>query len=177
MLAIETLLSAEVLFIDIANIRGHDRLIFYQPGILTWFDPESQTLQPLVEVVSDYAPPANGPIQQVEVARDPNGNGLDDMVMPDGHGFNVFVQKKDGSFASPVNIGPSSRLSRVFGAEGIRYDPWPQGRVHQADYNRDGRSDLVYWNEDHFEVHYQDEQGLFKQEPRACISLQYLSAM
>ena len=29
------------------------------------------------------------------------------------------------------------------------------------DYNRDGRTDLVFWNEDHFEVHYQDERGLF----------------
>ena len=31
------------------------------------------------------------------------------------------------------------------------------------DYNRDGRSDLVFWNEDHFEVHTQDERGLFAQ--------------
>jgi hypothetical protein len=29
------------------------------------------------------------------------------------------------------------------------------------DYNRDGRSDLVFWNEDHFEAHLQDARGLF----------------
>ena len=29
------------------------------------------------------------------------------------------------------------------------------------DYNRDGRRDLVFWNEDHFVVHTQDERGLF----------------
>ena len=29
------------------------------------------------------------------------------------------------------------------------------------DYDHDGRSDLVSWNEDHFEVHLQDERGLF----------------
>ncbi|MCY4059690.1 MAG: hypothetical protein OXG44_17020, partial [Gammaproteobacteria bacterium] len=27
-------------------------------------------------------------------------------------------------------------------------------------YNPDGRSDLVFWNEDHFAVHTQDERGL-----------------
>lgn len=34
------------------------------------------------------------------------------------------------------------------------------------DYNRDGRSDLVFWNEDHFEVHTQYEYGLFASEPK-----------
>ena len=29
------------------------------------------------------------------------------------------------------------------------------------DYNRDGRSDLVFWNGDHFQVHHQDKHGLF----------------
>jgi hypothetical protein len=33
------------------------------------------------------------------------------------------------------------------------------------DYDQDGRSDLVSWNEDHFEVHLQDERGLFASEP------------
>ena len=28
-------------------------------------------------------------------------------------------------------------------------------------YNGDGRSDVVFWSEDHFEVHHQDERGLF----------------
>ncbi|MCS1411363.1 MAG: hypothetical protein M2R45_04563 [Verrucomicrobia subdivision 3 bacterium] len=28
------------------------------------------------------------------------------------------------------------------------------------DHNRDGRGDPVYWNEDHFEVHYQNKNGL-----------------
>jgi hypothetical protein len=34
-------------------------------------------------------------------------------------------------------------------------------RVHEMDYDQDGRSDLVFWNEDHFDVHLQDENGLF----------------
>ena len=49
----------------------------------------------------------------------------------------------------------------TIGADGYRYNPWDQGRVHEMDYNRDGRRDLVFWNEDHFEVHHQDEHGLF----------------
>ena len=67
----------------------------------------------------------------------------------------------DGAFADPVKIGPATDMSRIYGADGYRYDPWSQSRVHEMDYNQDGRSDLVFWNEDHFEVHHQDERGLF----------------
>ena len=56
-------------------------------------------------------------------------------------------------------------MSRIYGADGYRYDPWSQSRVHEMDYNRDGRRDLVFWNEDHFEVHLQDERGLFDRCP------------
>ncbi|MFQ5528153.1 MAG: FG-GAP repeat domain-containing protein, partial [Thermoanaerobaculia bacterium] len=34
-------------------------------------------------------------------------------------------------------------------------------RVHEMDYDQDGRSDLVFWNEDHFDVYRQAENGLF----------------
>ena len=52
-------------------------------------------------------------------------------------------------------------MRRILGADGYRYDPWGQSRIHGMDYNQDGRGDLVFWNEDHFEVHTQDERGLF----------------
>ena len=51
-------------------------------------------------------------------------------------------------------------MSRIYGADGYRYDPWSHSRVHEIDYNRDGRRDLVFWKEDHFEVHSEDERGL-----------------
>ena len=54
-------------------------------------------------------------------------------------------------------------MARIYGADGYRYDPWSQSRVHEVDHNRDGRRDLVFWNEDHFAVHLQDEDGRFSQ--------------
>ena len=90
-----------------------------------------------------------------------NGDERDDLVVPDVDGFWVFIQMSDGAFADPVKIGLSTDMSRIYGADGYRYDPWSQSRVHEVDYNRDGLSDLVFWNEDHFEVHLQDEHGLF----------------
>lgn len=154
-------LRPAVLFVDVANIGGRDRLIAYEPGRLNWFDPESATERALVSVTSSFNPPRSGEIPHVDVTRDVNGDGRDDLVVPDVDGFSVFVQLGDGAFADPVRMGPSTDMSRIYGADGYRYDPWSQSRVHEVDYNRDGRCDLVFWNADHFEVHLQDERGLF----------------
>ena len=161
---LDATLRPEVLFVDVANIGGRDRLIAYEPGRLNWFDPESATERALVAVTSNFNPPRRGEIPHVDVTRDVNGDGRDDLVVPDVDGFSVFVQMSDGAFADPVQIGSATDMSRIYGADGYRYNPWSQSRVHEVDYNRDGRRDLVFWNEDHFEVHFQDENGLFASE-------------
>ena len=159
-LRLDATLRPEVLFVDVANIGGRDRLITYENGRLSWFDPESATEHPLVAVTSN-TPPPKGEIPHVDVTHDLNGDDRDDLVVPDSDGFWVFIQMDDGTFADPVKIGPPIEMDRIYAADGYRYDPWGEGRVHKMDYNRDGRSDLVFWNEDHFEVHLQDERGLF----------------
>ena len=158
---LDATLGPEVLFVDVANIGGRDRLVTYERGRLNWFDPESATERALVAVTSNFNPPRKGEVPHVDVTRDVNADDRDDLVVPDFDGFWVFIQMSDGAFADPVKIGPSTEMGRIYGADGYRYDPWGQSRVHEMDYNRDGRSDLVFWNEDHFEVHLQDERGLF----------------
>ena len=161
-------LRPQVLFVDVATIGGQDRLVTYERGHLNWFDPESATEIPLATVTSNFNarrdPLRRGEIPHVDITRDVNGDNRDDLVVPHVDGFWVFIQMSDGAFADPVKIGPPSEMSRIYGADGYRYDPWSQSRIHEIDYNRDGRSDLVFWNEDHFEVHHQDEGGLFASE-------------
>ena len=159
-LRLEATLHPEVLFVDVANIGGRDRLITYENGYLNWFDPESATVHPLVAVTSN-TPPPKGAIPHLDITHDLNGDDRDDLVVPDSDGFWVLIQMDDGTFADPVKIGSSIEMGRIYAADGYRYNPWSQGRIHEMDYNRDGRSDLVFWNEDHFEVHLQDERGLF----------------
>ncbi len=315
-------LRPEVLFVDVANIGGRDRLITYEPGRLNWFDPESAMERALVAVTSNFNPPDEGEIPHVDITRDVNSDDRDDLVVPDVDGFWVFIQMGDGAFADPVKLGPSTKpyvnardrehlgkwhdgpremaawyvcekadldgcsdagwsafegfcyavseqlknyddaamaceaqaaqlvsiqsaevnahvtslckrrscwiglsepadsehwfwadgaaggtkgewvgyvnwekgepnnyrgrdqeatfmnywehlgmpapwqqqmmqTKRSVGTDGYRYDPWAHRRVHEMDYDLDGRNDLVFWNEDHFEVHTQDERGLF----------------
>ena len=160
-LRLDTTLRPEVLFVDVANIDGDDRLITYESDRLNWFDPESKTERALVSVTSNFKPPRKDEIPHVDITRDVNGDARDDLVVPDTDGFWVFTQTSDGAFAEKVKIGPPTEMERIRGADGYRYDPWSQSRVHEIDYNRDGRTDLAFWNGDHFEVHLQDKSGLF----------------
>ena len=159
--ALDATLHPDVSFVDVARIGGRDRLVTYQPGRLHTFDPESATERVLVAVTSNFSPPRRGEIPHVDVSRDVNDDGRDDLVVPDVDGFRLFVQMSDGAFADPVQIGAPTGMGRIYGADGYRFDPWSQSRVHEIDYNGDGRSDLAFWNGDRFEVHHQDERGLF----------------
>ena len=155
-------LRPEVLFVDIANIDGHDRLLTYEQGRLNWFDPESMTEHILVEVNTNYYNLVYvNEVPHVDITRDLNGDSLDDLVVPDDDGFWVFVQMDNGAFADPVKLGPPFEIDRLYCTLGYRYNPWHESRIHEVDYNRDGRNDLVFWDKDHFRVHLQDEHGLF----------------
>ena len=167
---LNTTLRREVMFVDVANINGHDRLITYEPGRLNWFNPESKTEQTLVTVMSNFNPPRGGEIPHVDLTRDLNNDDRDDLVVPDVDGFQVFIQTSDGAFADTVKVGPHAEMARIYGADGYRYNPWGQSGIHETDYNRDGRSDLVFWNENRFEVHHQDEYGLFAPEAKTFMT-------
>lgn len=170
--AVEATLRRDVSFVDIANIDGRDRLVAYAGGRLTWFDPASGKERELVAVTSDFKASTRREVLHVDITRDLNGDGRDDLAVPHGHGFQVLVQDGGGqtngaTFSEPLRIGPAAGLDRVYGADGYRYTPWDEGgRIHEMDYDLDGRSDLVFWNDGHFEVRLQTEDGLFSPEAR-----------
>ncbi len=159
-LRLDTILPTEVLFVDVANIAGRDRLITYQHSRLNWLDLKAETAHMLVSVPSLTLPP-DDKIPHVNISRDVNGDARDDFVVPDSDGFWVFIQMADGVFAKPVKLGPPPTVDSTYETDVSRYNPWNQSRIHETDYNRDGRNDLVFWNEDHFVVHHQNEHGLF----------------
>jgi len=165
---LDVTLSPEVMFVDVANIAGRDRLVTYERGRLNWFDPESETQHALMAVTSNFSPPRRGEVPHVDVTQDVNGDGRDDLVVPQIDGFRVSIQTNGGTFADPVKIGTSTNTIMIAGPDhGYRYTPWEHGRIHESDYNQDGRSDLVYWNKDHFEVHLQNQHGLFDAAARS----------
>ena len=168
-------LRPEVLFIDVANIGGRDRLITYEQGRLNWFDPDSVMERVLVEITTNYNAMGGSSIPHIDITWDVNLDGLDDVVVPDLDGFWIATQVNDGSFTDPIKLGPpepfldeialdDTRSYREVGITALTI-PWYLSRVHQMDCDQDGRSDLVFWNRDHFDVYHQDSNGMFSTVP------------
>ncbi len=150
--------------VDVAHINGTDRLVSYDGECLMWFDPVQGQFRPLLEATSAFISPKKPTIPTIELFADINGDHRDDLLLPIDSGFRIFIQLDDGDFARPVNVGTAPDFSMITGAQGYRYNPWSQSRIHVVDINADGRRDIVYWQSDHFRVHLQDQQGLFLQE-------------
>ena len=164
-LRMDARLRPGVTFVDIARIGNRDRLITGEPGRLNVWDPDSATEFELVSVTTSFETPHQGEVPHVDVTRDVNGDGRVDLVVPGAEGFKVFVQMESGAFADPVVTGPPADLDPILGADGYRYDPWSVSRIHEFDYNGDGRIDLVSWKGDRFEAHVQGGQGLLGPDP------------
>ncbi len=172
---LDTKLRPDVLFVDVATIDGHDRLITYEHGRLNWFDLDSMVERELMSITTNYNATDASDIPHVDITQDLNGDGLDDIVVPDIDGFWIATQLNNGSFSEPVKLGPpdpfldksamdESRSYREVGINALTIF-WYLSRVHQMDYDRDGRNDLVFWNEDHFDVYYQNASGMFSTVP------------
>ena len=124
-----------------------------------------------MEVATNYDAADQDEIPRVDITRDVNHDGRDDLVFPDLDGFWIWTQVGDGSFIETVKLGPPEPYldeialhdKHTYGEVGITAQtlPWYLSRLHEVDYDRDGRSDLVFWNEDHFDVYMQDELGGF----------------
>ncbi len=170
-LRFDTTLRSDVLFVDVAKINGRDRLIMYEHGRLNWFDPNSAVERALVEVTTNYKATDDGRISYVDITRDVNGDDLDDIVVPNIDGFWIATQLPNGSFSDPIKLGPSeplldeTALGDTHSYREVGITPltvfWYLSRLHQMDYDQDGRSDLVFWNTDHFDVYCQDDRGMF----------------
>ena len=174
-LALEQRLPPGVLFVDSAAIAGRDRVVAYRRGRLTWLDVAREQQRPVAAVETTYRGGEPGRIGRLAAMRDLNGDGLDDVLLADTDGFWVATQVGAGAFGEPAKLGPADPYlaatavgeARPYGEHGITAGnlPWYLGRVHQADYDRDGRQDLLFWNQDRFDVYFQNGAGAFDAAP------------
>ena len=173
-------LNKDILFVDRLNVLGRDHLLTYRLGRFSRIDLATNVEQELFEISTDFSGSTDEGIPRLKVVHDLNRDGLDDIVMPAREGFWVSVQFQDGSFSDALKIGPREPQldakaygdERSYGEVGINAQtlPWYLSRVHQLDYDLDGRSDLAFWNDSYFEIYRQDASGQFIEEPDTFIT-------
>ena len=143
----ETGLPPDALFVDTLASGDADQLVvfdgrrLFRLGPPEW-EPNPLAINPLPTI---YRGETTG-VASVDVARDVNSDGRDDIVLPDFDGLWIVLQDGTGGFAEPVKIAAAptmdSRLS-------VSYAVPP---VYPFDVDGDGRGDLGVHHDGRFKV-------------------------
>ena len=171
----ENQLNPYIRLVDIANIGGEDKLVYFNGRSLNYYDSDSNSERHLLDVNFHIQPDTNIAIPHRNIAQDLNGDGLSDFILPSVQGFWVYTQLPNGSFADGVKMGPPEPFRhertfddpRLYGDVGITALSlsWYLSRVRNFDANLDGRTDIIFWNTDHFDAYLQSENGQFSSHP------------
>jgi len=102
----QTTLRPKVMFVDLVTIGERDLLITYERNQLNWFDFDTMSERPLMNVSFDFIPDNEKIIYHIDITHDINGDDKDDIVIPNYDGFWIATQSDNGSFSKPMKLGP-----------------------------------------------------------------------
>lgn len=158
---VEMELAGDVILTEVCELESGDAFIVFTRNEALAFDLRNRVRRKLIEFTSLYNVPLRKSVPILDLCRDLNDDGLDDFIIPNFDGFQVFVQRKDGTFHNSMDIHAPPAMEMSYND-----DPWYEARSpYRADMNLDGRKDLVFWVDDHFAIYRQLENGLFDGEP------------
>lgn len=103
---------------------------------------------------------ANPDFDRLGFVRDADGDGLDDLLVPDFAASHLFVQAADGRFSPAGSIQVPARA--VEGFSGLSYRSYP---VEGTDADGDGRQDLLFRIDRDYLVSRQGADGRFEAVP------------
>lgn len=150
----------DVIFVDMLESAGSDRLLMFRRDHVDWLNPDGWTRTTLVSAPSVYnVPPLDVP--QVGIVRDVNGDDLGDLVLADFDGYWVWLQ--DGA-PSADWIGPVKLKATPTSIARFRSASYRPREIYELDHDGDGRNDLAFWEDEQFLV-YQARDASFDTTP------------
>jgi hypothetical protein len=146
----------QVIFFDVMQTANGPTGVLISSGEARTLDTD----QRIVSFDSIYQAPVVDALPHFDSFRDLNGDGLDDFLMPSFSGYEVAVQKPDGSFTLPVSLAAPPLMDMSYNNH-----PWYQAKnLFLADMDLDGRQDVVFWDDDQFVVYPQLDSGGFDRQ-------------
>ena len=131
----------DVIFADTMELGGQERLLLYRRGHIEWLDPRDWSPKPLLDAAAIYKAPARG-LPHFDIGRDIDGDGLEDIAVPDFDGYWLWLQRDDGSFGPRNKLLAAATALLNFGA--VTYRP---RSLYALDYDGDAVTDLAVWGE------------------------------
>lgn len=143
----EAALPPDALFVDTLALGDTEELLvfdgrrLFRLGATEW-EPKPLTIGALSTI---YRGEPSG-VASVDVARDVNGDGRDDIVLPDFDGLWIVKQDGTGGFAEPMKMPVAPTMDSSLS---VSYTVPP---VYAFDYDGDGRGDLGVLDGDRLRV-------------------------
>lgn len=120
----------------------------------------------ILPTTSIYRHGGNPDFKWLDFARDVNGDGLDDFIIPDFDHYRVFLQR-DGGFEPPLDLPFGAEMRIGYGqideGNAPRYQDFP---LHIFDANLDDKDDIVFIKGTDFVAFEQKADGSFHTTPK-----------
>jgi hypothetical protein len=156
---VRTAVPSGLMFFDEGMLGDEPALLFAGPEGISRFDPRSGDIRLLFPFTSIYRTASNMALQSFEFFVDVNGDGLDDIVLPDFDGLRVSLQNAAGFGESQLLQIPARSRSSA-GTSTYEAD-----ELHRYDFNGDDRQDIAVIRDGEFQVFYALADGGFTSAP------------
>ena len=125
---------------DVGRLGDYDALLFIEPGRVLRYSFEGGDFVEFTKIRSMYGQQRSGDILPIDFFRDIDGDGRDDLIVPDTAGYRIRLQKPDGSLGEESLLEESSRMTVTSGVVSFESRP-----LFSGDVNFDGLTDLGVW--------------------------------
>lgn len=154
-------MPAEALYFDFAEVteKGKMSLLFLDSDGVQIYSAETDEISRLVEASSIYKQDGSPLFSGKDFARDLNGDGLADLLIPDFKGYHLFLNDGAGGFDEKylLDMQVEMRLSELHSTP--RYSQFP---AYSMDANFDGRPDVAFQKDKDFVTFLQKPDGSFE---------------
>lgn len=174
-------------FVDVVRFSSRDYVVFYEDGDIKYFDRATEKIKSLFKAPIRFHSLDDKIIPRLHFCQDIDGDGKQDIVLPDVSGYWIAIQKEFGIFSSPQFIRndepfrdsllgvldvsiPWKNETTTYGDVGITKETfsWYMSRFFHSDWDLDGKEEIVLWDKNNFRVLDQTEdQKYFDSDMRS----------
>jgi hypothetical protein len=159
---VDVALPEDVVLVDTGRLGNRDIIVLFTRDRAIHYDPFNDTVHSLATFDTIFRNAVPGSLPRLNLFRDINDDGLDDLVIPGFDGYQVILQTENRTFAPAIELHAPPVMDLSFD----NY-PWYKPRMlFHADLTMDEQDDIAFWLDDRFIVYPRLEDGTYSSEPR-----------